>query len=171
MLLTGYRKQMIWSQCKSDRGCLRCLADLDNDISEVIPYLNAMLGGYQYVREPLAVTLKVDGKLVAVYENRIAINNLVDEAEADSLLEWLMEKINDAWARRGQLEPCFEPLRRPSVVDILKVLRHEDCRMCGEVSCVAYAVQLADGSAQPDACSDLPAESREKLREHLATVP
>jgi ArsR family metal-binding transcriptional regulator len=150
---------------------VRCLADLDEDISEVIPYLNAALGGYQYLRDPLAVTFKVEGKLVAVYQNRIAINNLTDEAEADRLLEWFMEKINDTWERRDHIEPCFEPLRRASIVEILKVLRHDDCRRCGESSCVAYAVQLAEGSTQPDACPHLPIESRDKLKECLASTP
>jgi ArsR family metal-binding transcriptional regulator len=171
MLLTGYRKKMVWSQCKSKRGCLRCLADLDDNVSEAIPYLNGVLGGYQYLTDPLAVTFKVEGKLVTVYEKRVAINNLTSEAEADGLLDWFMEKINDTWDRRDQLKPVFESLRRPNIVEILKVLRHEECRDCGEASCVAYAVQLAEGSTQPDACPNLPAESREKLREHLSSAP
>lgn len=169
MLLTGYRKEMLWSQCNSSKGCLRCLADLDEDISEVIPYLNTVLGGYQYLRDPPALSLKVDAKLVTVYAMRIAINNLTDEAEADRLLERLKETINDTWARRGELEPCFEARRRPSVIEILKALRHADCRDCGEPSCVAYAVGLAEGSIDPNACPFLPGDSKKRLRDYLVS--
>jgi ArsR family metal-binding transcriptional regulator len=167
MLLNGYRKRMIWSQCRSKIGCLRCLVHLEDDISQVIPYLNTVLRGYQYLRDPLAVTFKVDGKLIAVYANRITINNLADEAEADRLIEWLKEKINETWARRDEVEPRFEAFRRPNVVEILKALRDTDCRACGETSCVAYAVRLAEGTIGPEGCSLLPGESKRKLIKYL----
>jgi hypothetical protein len=36
-------------------------AHLDQDIGEVIPYLNAALGGFQYIKDPPSVSFKLHG--------------------------------------------------------------------------------------------------------------
>jgi len=45
MLLKGYRKEITRPECRREALSLHCIAHLDQDISKVLPYLNAKLGG------------------------------------------------------------------------------------------------------------------------------
>ncbi|NOR24625.1 MAG: Fe-S cluster protein, partial [Desulforhopalus sp.] len=46
---------------------LRWYSHLDGDITEVLPYLNTVLGGYQYYKDPPMLTLKYQAKLITLY--------------------------------------------------------------------------------------------------------
>jgi len=46
--------------------------------------LNAELGGFDYVKDPPAVIFKAQGRLISVHGDKIAINTLKDEAEANA---------------------------------------------------------------------------------------
>ncbi len=71
MLLTSYRKETIRPECRPEAQSVQCIAHLDQDISEVIPYLNRVFGGFQYIKDPPCVSFRVQGKLIAVYSNQI----------------------------------------------------------------------------------------------------
>ena len=59
MLLKGYKKHIFHPECNSNYQSFGCIADLDEEITEVLPYLNAELGGRQYLKDPPSVTFKV----------------------------------------------------------------------------------------------------------------
>jgi hypothetical protein len=52
MLLKGYRKEVFRPKCNPSFQSRHCIAHLDQDISEVLPYLNAVHGGFEYLKEP-----------------------------------------------------------------------------------------------------------------------
>jgi ArsR family metal-binding transcriptional regulator len=54
---------------------------IKSDISEVLPYLNTMLGGSTYTQDPPSITFKVHGKLITLHSRQIAINAMKDEEE------------------------------------------------------------------------------------------
>ena len=85
MLLKDYRKEIFRPECNSNFRSLHCIARLDRDIGEVLPYLNSSLGGDSYTKEPPSVTFKAHGKLITVHGDRIAVNALKDEEEADKI--------------------------------------------------------------------------------------
>jgi ArsR family metal-binding transcriptional regulator len=94
MLLKQYRKEFCRPPNPEARH-LRCVAYLDEDISEVLPYLNTLLNGHQYIKNPPSLTFKFNGKLITLYAKEIGINIVKDEEEAHSLLKWLEKEIND----------------------------------------------------------------------------
>jgi hypothetical protein len=47
MLLKGYGKEIFRPECNPQFQSLHCIAHLDQDITEVLPYLNTTLGGNQ----------------------------------------------------------------------------------------------------------------------------
>ena len=89
MYLEGWTKGVFQAKCNPQFPAVRCIAHLDNDIREVLPYLNTVLGGYTYIEEPPSVTFKLHGKLITVHAGEIAINALEDGDEADKLLHSL----------------------------------------------------------------------------------
>jgi ArsR family metal-binding transcriptional regulator len=168
MLLKGYRKQIFRPECNPQFQSLHCIAHLDEDISEVLPYLNTVLGGHQYLREPPALTLKSHGKLITLHPREVAINALRDEKEADRILEWLKGEINETWKKRSEIQPSLETPVRPRILEILKLLPKTNCRECGQPTCMVFAAQVAEGGRGSGDCPPLGQENRQKLSQYLS---
>lgn len=147
---------------------VHCFAHLDQDVSEALPYLNAALGGFEYLRNPPSVTFRVHGKLIAVHGRKIAVNALKDEAEARKIVEWLKREINDAWEKRDEIEPCYEGMPRPQLIEILKLLPKTNCRECGEPTCMVFVVRVAEGVKGAEDCPPLTGDRKKKLHDYMA---
>lgn len=167
MLLKGYRKEVVRPECRPEAQSVHCIAHLDEDITEVIPYLNAVLGGFQYLKDPPSVSFKVHGKLIAVHPRMICVNALEDEAQGDKIIEWMKQEINEVWERRSEIEPRFEGAPKPKVIEILKLLPKTNCRECGQPTCMVFATQVAEGGKGAEDCPPLSAEGRAKLNAYL----
>ena len=168
MLLTGYRKEVFRAECNPSFESLHCIAHLDEDVGEALPYLNAVLGGFTYIQEPPSVTFKVHGKLITVHRDRIAVNALKNEEEADKILEWLKREINQAWADRETISPRYENAPRPKMTAIIKVLPQTNCRECGQATCMIFATQVMDGIKNADNCPALSLEQKNALETYLS---
>jgi ArsR family metal-binding transcriptional regulator len=167
MLLTGSRNEFVRPECSHHSQDIACIAHLNDDIGEVIPYLNAALGGCQFVREPLCVTFKIEGRLISVYPKKICITALADEAQGEKVIEWLTREINDAWERRAAIQPRYEGASKPVLIEVLKLLPKTNCRECGLPTCMVFAAQVAAGGKGADDCPALSEEKKAKLREYL----
>jgi ArsR family metal-binding transcriptional regulator len=168
MLVKSYRKEFVLPPNPKARH-LRCYAYLDVDISGVLPYLNTVLRGHQYSAAPVSLTLKLPGKLVTLYAQMIAINILKDEAEADSVLEWLKQEINHTWKNRAEIKPSFLVPPRPHILDILRLLPRTNCQECGEPTCMVFASRVSDGISPPDACPMLAENAKRRLQDYLGS--
>ena len=147
---------------------VHCHATLGSDIRDVLPYLNTELGGAAFTREPPSVTLQVHGKLITVYSDKIAVSALRDENEADKILNWLKETINDTWERRQEITPSYDAVAKPVLFEILKLLPKTNCRACGEKTCMVFAARVTDGVKDETGCPDLTDENQEKLKAYLS---
>ncbi len=168
MLLKGFRKEIFRPECNPSFQSLHCIAHLDQDIREVLPYLNTVLGGDEYYQDPPAVTFRPQGKLITVHPDRIAINALKDENEADKILEWLKREINEAWEKRGEIEPSCESAPKPKLLDILRLLPKTNCKACGEPTCMVFAARTAEGIKGAEDCPPLTDEGKAKLEDYLS---
>jgi hypothetical protein len=119
-LLVSWSREVFRPKCNPGFQSLHCMARLDQDVSAVLPYLNADLGGDQYVEDPPAVTFQVHGKLITVYGREIAVNALSGEEEADKILAWLRGEINRVWRARQDIEPSYVSRSRPQVFPLLQ---------------------------------------------------
>lgn len=131
---------------------LRCVAYLDADITEALPYLNTALGGHQYFNDPPSLTLKLPGKLVTLRPREIAINILQDEEEAESILDWLRQEINQTWSKRDTIKPTYAAPPKHRVLDILKRLPKTNCGRCGHSTCTVFAVQVGERTCDLEEC-------------------
>jgi ArsR family metal-binding transcriptional regulator len=168
MLLKGYKIEIFNPTCNSYFQSVHCIAHLDEDVGEALPYLNATLGGDTYIKDPPSVTFKLHGKLVTIHSRKIAINALKDETEARNILEWLKKEINDAWENRSLIVPKFEGAAKPHPLTIYKFLPRINCRACGQPTCMAFAVLSASGAKDDGNCPPLDEQARVKLRSYLA---
>jgi len=167
MLLRTYRKEIFRPECNPSFQSLHCIAHLDQDVAKVLPFLNAALGGFEYLKDPPAVTFRVQGKIITVHPRKIAVNALKDEEEADKILEWLRREINETWEKREEIEPRYEGAPKPKILEILKLLPKTNCRQCGQPTCMVFAARVAEGAKGPEDCPPLDEENKSKLREYM----
>ncbi len=168
MLLESYQKEIFRAKCNPEFEAVHCYAHLDQDVGEVIPYLNSEMGGFQFTKDPLSVTFKNRGRLITIHPRKIAVNALRDEEETDKILNWLKNQINDVWERRAEIEPCFEPAPRPLLFEILKLLPKTNCKKCALPTCMVFAAQMAEGVKGIEDCPPLEGENLEKLKTYMS---
>ncbi len=167
MLLKTYTKEIFRPECNPSFQSLHCIAHLDEDIREALPYLNAVLGGFEYFKDPPAVTFRVQGKIITVHPREIAVNALRDEEEAEKILAWLKREINEAWERRNEIEPSYEGAPKPKILEILKLLPKTNCRQCGEPTCMVFATKVAEGVKGSQDCPPLAEDQGRKLENYI----
>jgi ArsR family metal-binding transcriptional regulator len=168
MLLTSYTKEIFRPECNPSFQSLHCIAHFDQDITGALPYLNATLGGFEYLKDPPAVTFRIQGKLITVHPREIAVNALQDEDEADKILEWLKREINDAWEKRDKITPSYEGTPIPKILEILKLLPKTNCRECGQPTCMVFATLATQGVKDEGDCPALTEDKKRLLQEYLA---
>ncbi|MCP3874030.1 MAG: Fe-S cluster protein [Desulfobacteraceae bacterium] len=168
MLLKSYTKEIFKSKCNSGAMGIHCHAHLENDISKALPYINATLGGFTYIKEPASVTFKMSGKLVTIHSKKIAVNALKDETEAEKIISWLQREINDAWSNRDEITPSFESAKKSELIQILKLLPKSNCKECDEPTCMVFAVRVTEGAKGETDCPYLEEENRIQLKEYLS---
>ena len=145
MLLTGFSLEIFKSKCDSNAQGVHCFVHLEDDISEVLPYLNTKLGGFVYTQDPPSLTLKNYGKLLTLHPYKIAINALKDKDEAEKIASWLHREINDTWERRHEIEPSTASAKQPALIEVLKLLPKTNCRECHELTCMVFASRVVEG--------------------------
>ncbi len=169
MLLEDYTLEIFNSKCQPGAMGVHCFAHLDQDISKALPYVNAVLGGFEYLVDPPALTLRSQGKLMTLHGRKIAVNALKDEQEAKKIIEWLKNEINDAWEGRDRIVPSFHGRPKPKLIEILKLLPKTNCRKCGQPTCMVFAAQAMEGGRGVEHCPELSNENRTKLSNYLVT--
>ncbi|HMK34205.1 MAG TPA: (Fe-S)-binding protein [Desulfomonilaceae bacterium] len=167
MLLRGYTKEMFLPKCNPNFQSVHCVAHLEQDISEVLPYLNTVMGGGDYIESPASLTLRIHGKLITLHAREIFVNALNDEVEADKILEWLKKEINAAWDDRKSIQPSFDSPAAPQMLAVLKLLPRTNCGKCGLPTCMVFAVRTAEGSKGAEDCPELVSENKVELEEYL----
>ncbi len=167
MLLKKYTLEIFKSKCQSDAKGVHCFAHLDQDVSDALPYLNTALGGFEYLTDPPAVTFRAQGKLITVHGTKIAVNALKDGKEAEKIVAWLKNEINDAWEKRGEIEPSTIGMPKPGIMEILKLLPKTNCRECNEPTCMVFATKVAEGAKGADDCPGIGAVENEKLTQYM----
>jgi ArsR family metal-binding transcriptional regulator len=167
MLLKGYREEISRPTCNNTFQSLYCIAHLDEDISDVLPYLNAALGGDTYIKDPPSVTFKTQGKLITVHARKIAVNALRDEAEAHHIMAWLKEEINEAWEKRETIVPKYDGKSIPHILEIYKLLPKSNCRKCGQPTCMMFSSLATQGIKGSGDCPELTEDGGKKLQSYL----
>ena len=167
MLLNSYTMEFQRLSCGSDAQTKDMIVHLNQDISEVIPYLNTVLGGFLCTKDPPSVSVKLNGKLVVIYPREICVNAPGDRSQGEQIIEWLQQKINDTWEHRAEIEPRFESAPKPKVLEILRLLPKTNCGECGQLTCMVFASLIAEGDKNLDDCPPLDGEEKTKLAEYL----
>jgi len=153
--------------CLADPEKIRVIAEISDEIHEVFPYLNATLKGCIYNHPALTLTIKKDGKLFTLHAHHITLAKIEDENEAEEILKWLKDLINETYEKRDQIEPNYSKGADLKALDIFKLLPGTNCRECGELACLAFAVKLVAQDIEVAKCTPLFSEEFQGKRKVL----
>ena len=131
---------------------MNALADLSEDISDVLPYLNTVLKGLQYHHDEKFLTVKRKGHVITFWSRQIAVTKLEDEKEAGEVVEELKEIVNETYANREDIKPTYTSRAIPRPLDIFKLLPGKNCKECGEPTCMAFALKLVNDEMELNQC-------------------
>ena len=170
MLLRKYDLRIVLSDCNPSSLKVNAIADLSEDISEVLPYLNTALKGLQYYAEEKILTAKRGGRLITFRPRQIALTKLEDEREATAVMEELKKIVNETYANKDHIVPTYTSRPIPRPLDVFKLLPGKNCKECGEPTCMAFAMKLINDELDWKQCPLLFRKESETNRLKLTEI-
>jgi ArsR family metal-binding transcriptional regulator len=82
-------------------------------------------------------------------------------------LGWLRDLINETYERQDQIEPNYSMAAELKALDIFKLLPGTNCKKCGELTCLAFAVKLIGRDIEITKCDPLFSEKYQEKRNVL----
>ena len=167
MFDSEYSLRLQMPKCNPFAEKSSAMALLRDDLAEVLPYLNAAVEGTVYWPAAPAIMLRHGDHHVSIWPKKVLVSNLTGEAEAREVVEAVRELVNDVWARRDEIEPDHRGYEELQAMEAFKLLPGGNCKVCGEVACLPFAVKLVAREASIDACTPLFTEEHAEKREAL----
>ncbi len=166
----GEARIMVLAPCVADATKIRLIAHLTGDLTGVFPYLNAEMKEACYNARGPTFTFMDAYRMVSMYARRIAVAKADEIVDGWRTLEMIRRRVNETWARRAHIEPCYEMRQKPPALEIFKRLPGTNCRACGEATCLAFAVRVHAGEAEVSRCQPVFGGEYGHLREALLEV-
>lgn len=142
--------------CIADVEKIRIIAEFDNDIREILPYLNAIIDDAIFVNSSLpALNFKKEERMITLYPTQAFVAKVIDEKDAEDVCEWLKDLINNTYDKKDEITPSYERKKKLSPSDIYKLLPQTNCKKCGEIKCFAFAFKVAKEEKNIILCSEL----------------
>jgi len=141
--------------CFADPSKIRIHARPSADLREALPYLNAVVQRAVYHHAAPALTLTREHRIICLHPQLITGAKMDDAEDARLQLDWLKETINETWDCRDGIEPRFDRREKLTPLPVYKLLPGTNCRECGVLTCLAFAVELAGERASIMRCSPL----------------
>ncbi len=166
MLLHSYKISRTLP-CLADPMKIRVIAEVSEEIQDVFPYLNTVLKGCIYNHAANTLTIRKDQVLITLHVLHITLAKIEDEKEAEEILQWLKDLINDTHDSRARIEPNYSMAAELKALDLFKLLPGTNCKRCGEPTCLAFAVKLAGRDIEIPKCPPLFLEEYQGKRKVL----
>jgi ArsR family metal-binding transcriptional regulator len=128
--------------CLAEPGKIIVVGKPSRSLTDIIPYLATLPGVSSYNPDTCTLTLRRRPGFITLYPEKVFITQVHDIQEGLELLDALKNAINATWDHRDELIPNKAPRRALQYLDIYTLLPQTNCKQCGEVTCLAFAVSL-----------------------------
>lgn len=155
LLIKGYDLTLETHSVEEGEPQWNATARLADDITDVLPYLNALWSGAIYNTEAQSLTRRRDRQTISLRANHIGISNLPDRDAAGLAVEALVAEINQVWLDKDSLETSYVRRERLVSMDVYRLLPQTNCRICGAPTCFVFANQVAAGMNKVTECTPL----------------
>ncbi len=158
-------------ECNPSSAIVNVRVFLDEDLSDMLPYLNATQEKAKYYPNVSYLNFLWKGCPVNVRESTITAFGFESDTQARSEAELIAGKIERVIANRADIEPDETPYSPPAVLDILRHLpRISGCSDCGQGSCMAFAAAVSRGDCRIEDCAPLKEDNYSDNRSALAKL-
>lgn len=146
--------------CMADEKKIRLIGYFDRDITEILPYLNAVIKGASYNKEVSTLTFVRERRLINLYNIKITIAKADDIIDAWHVLDEIRDLVNKTYENRLDIKPSYDEKVKVTALQIYGWLPKTNCRACGEATCLAFAVKLLLGEQKLSGCGPLSKEPK-----------
>lgn len=154
--------------CLTDQTRIRFYAELDNEIAELLPYLNRIIKNAIYNPTIQTLSIKITDSIVTLYPNReIAAGYVKDTQTLQMICDWLKQKINYVYENKDKIEPLFEQKNKLGVLEVYRLLPQTNCKKCGELTCLSFAAKVVSEEKNILSCSEIFYEDYSQKRKEL----
>ncbi len=129
------------------------------DVSEVMPYLNAVLERAKYGAVSRSLVWNEGDRLFALRPDELAVSMILDMKQARDVIAKTVAMINRVWEKRGEITPSYVERTQPAALEVFRLLPGTNCGECGLASCMAFAVQLIAENSRIEDCPALVEEN------------
>ena len=141
--------------CMADEKKIRLIAYFDRDITEILPYINAVIKGASYNKNASILTYAKERRLINLYSIKVTIAKASDIIDAWMMLDEVKKLINDTYRHRDTIKPNYEEKVKVTALQVYGWLPKTNCKACGEATCLAFAVKLLLGDQRLENCKPL----------------
>ena len=130
-------------------------AELSCSIGEVMPYLNAIIKNATYNPNNDTLFFSMGTRFITLTDKRLAVARALDQTDAFKIMDFVKDKVNEAYDNRNNITPIYEKQMRTTALEIFSYLPRTNCKACGEPTCLAFAVKLLLGESNLSKCAIL----------------
>jgi ArsR family metal-binding transcriptional regulator len=157
--------------CLADPSKTRVVVEFEDDVSELLPYLNAVLPRAIYNHTERLLNFDQGNVMITIYPRQMALARVEDVEHTWRVVEELRRLCAETEANREKIKPSFEQRHRPRALDIYRLLPGAQdkryCRECGEPTCLVFATKLVAEKLNVTACKPLFTEPYADRRQML----
>lgn len=124
----------------------------DADVTELFPYINAVIEEAEYHETPHHIIFTLDGIRCALYSDNAAASPFIGREEALTFIKRLIDFLNEIDLKRESIEPDYNKKEYIPVLEIFRSLPRTNCRECGYPSCMAFAAALSKRETDKEKC-------------------
>jgi len=146
--------------CMADEKKIRLIAYFDRDITETLPYLNAVIKGASYNKNAPTLTYTKERRIINLYNIKVTIAKADDIIDAWKVLDEVKGLVNNTYENKNTIKPSYEEKIKITALQIYGWLPKSNCRACGEATCLAFACKLLLGEQKLVRCVPLSTESK-----------
>jgi ArsR family metal-binding transcriptional regulator len=141
--------------CTSIAGSVLFKAKLSKDVSEILPYINAVMNDAMYNKNSDALSFKQGFTVITIKNNTLSVCKALNETHAYEIIDMIKSLVNNTYCQKQNITPLYDMRLRPKPLDVYKYLPKTNCKLCGEFTCIAFASKLILGQKNLKQCSPL----------------
>lgn len=162
-LVFGYKIDKVLP-CIADPARIRVIVRIDRDLSPLFPYMKGHLKRGIYLKDPPSFSYQREGKIITIYGDSLTLTKLKDETEIAGEVACVSALVEFIEQKRDEIKPDYSAGRDLSPVALLKVLPRANCKVCGELTCLAFVLKLLADERSIVECRPLFTHEYEKER-------
>jgi Uncharacterized protein conserved in archaea len=155
------------SPCLADKEKFKAITKASVDLTELLPYLNAVIDNPNYQANSQSLVFKRGIIGYTLVGDQINITRFLNHTELHECLDWVQELINDVYESKDDITPNHKSRKILPALTIYQMLPKTNCQKCGEKTCMAFATKLNKFDAEITECQPLLEEEYTAQRKKL----